>query len=77
MITELNITTKIDNDILIDMVNLATNYECLLAEKETNKQLEFDKQKSLDSTDFVSEISGNWALNKEPNFNDLNSKLGL
>ncbi|MGN1227922.1 MAG: hypothetical protein ACI4TX_04690 [Christensenellales bacterium] len=77
MIDELNIKSEIDSNILAEMVQIADSYECLLADYEEDKSLNFDMQKSLDSCKFVDEVSGHWAKNLEPDFDDLNKRLNL
>ncbi|MFI3229066.1 MAG: hypothetical protein R3Y23_02745 [Bacillota bacterium] len=75
-ISELSITQPIDEDTLLDILELACDYELLMvdANGNDNKQEYPGKEKYEHGDRFVSEISGKWSKSY-PNLIDLNNRL--
>lgn len=80
LLKELNITTKIDMDILDDFVSMAFDWESEMVDENGNdKTYDYPNKERDEMADrFVSEVSGKlytdlWI----PDFDDLNKRLGL
>ncbi len=80
LIPELNIKSKIDSDILDNLLYIASVWESLMVDENGyDKNYEYpDKERNEMADRFVSEISGKWSSGLWiPDFDDLNKRLGL
>ena len=80
LLKELNISTKIDMDILDDFVSIAFDWESEMVD-ENGKDKTYDypnKERNEMADRFVSEVSGKLSTDLWiPDFDDLNKRLGL
>ncbi len=80
LLKELNITTKIDMDILDEFVSIAFDWESLMVDENGHdKTYDYPNKKRNEMADrFVSEVSGKLSTDLWiPDFDDLNKRLGL
>ena len=80
LLKKLNISTKIDMDILDDFVSIAFDWESEMVD-ENGKDKTYDypnKERNEMADRFVSEVSGKLSTDLWiPDFDDLNKRLGL
>ena len=80
LLKKLNISTKIDMDILDDFVSIAFEWESEMVD-ENGKDKTYDypnKERNEMADRFVSEVSGKLSTDLWiPDFDDLNKRLGL
>ena len=80
LLKELNVTGKVDMDILDDFVSIAFDWETEMVD-ENGKDKDYDypnKERNEMADRFVSEISGKLSTDLWiPDFDDLNKRLGL
>lgn len=80
LLKELNISTKIDMDIMDDFVSIAFDWESeMVDENGKNKTYDYPNKERNEMADrFVSEVSGKLSTDLWiPDFDDLNKRLGL
>lgn len=80
LLKEINISTKIDMDILDDFVSIAFDWESeMVDENGKNKTYDYPNKERNEMADrFVSEVSGKLSTDLWiPDFDDLNKRLGL
>lgn len=80
LLKELNVTTKIDMDMLDDFVSIAFDWESETVDENGNdKTYDYPNKERNEMADrFVSEVSGKLSTGLWiPDFDDLNQKLGL
>ena len=80
LLKKLNISTKIDMDILDDFVSIAFEWESEMVD-ENGKDKTYDypnKERNEMADRFVSEVSGKLSTDLWiPDFDDINKRLGL
>ncbi len=80
LLKELNVSTKIDMDMLDDFVSIAFDWESEMVD-ENGKDKTYDypnKERNEMADRFVSEVSGKLSTDLWiPDFDDLNKRLGL
>lgn len=80
LLKELNVTTKVDMDMLDEFVSIAFDWESLMVDKNGHdKTYEYPNKERNELADrFVSEVSGKLSSDLWiPDFDDLNKRLGL
>lgn len=79
---QLNTNSLIDEELLDDIVELATQWELdmidPLSKDGQDKTFDYPEKERNELADkFVGEITGQWNEESTPDFNDLNKRLGL
>ncbi len=79
---QLNTNSLIDEDLLDDITELATQWELdmidPLSEDGRDKTYDYPEKERNELADkFVGEITGQWDDESTPDFDDLNKRLGL
>ena len=83
VVTQMNITSPIDAETLDNIVDLATQWELdmidPLSENGSDKTYDHpEKERNKLADKFVGEVTGQWDDEKlVPDFDDLNTRLGL
>ena len=79
LLKELNISTKIDMDILDDFVFIAFDWESEMVDENGKDKDDYPNKERNEMADrFVSEVSGKLSTGLWiPDFDDLNKRLGL
>lgn len=80
LIDELEIRTKIDEDILVECISVAFDWESLMVDENgQDRTYDYpDKQRNEMADKFVSDVSGRFSSEKWIlDFEDLNKRLGL
>ena len=80
LLKELNVTTRIDMDILDDFISVAFDWESSMVDENGNdKTCAYPNKKRNEMADrFVTEVSGKLSTDLWiPDFDDLNNRLGL
>lgn len=80
LLEKLNVTTKVDMNILDDFVSTAFDWESEMVDKNgKDKNYDYPNKERNEMADrFVSEISGKLSTDSWlPDFDDLNKRLGL
>ena len=80
LLSECNVTSKIDENIIEDFLSISFDWETLTVD-EYGKDKNYDypnKERNEMADRFVSEVSGKWTSGCWTiDFDDLNNKLGL